>query len=53
MKPEDIPELEEGFDSRIKFPVENPLDPLPVNEDPDVEELDDDETEVRSSLMSY
>lgn len=46
MKLEDVPELEEGFDSRIRFPVEgDPPVALVSNEE---FELDDDETEVCS-----
>ena len=56
LAPEDIPALEEGFDSRLKFPTGIADDGVGVVDDTpssevfhrnDAEEDDDDETEVR------
>ncbi|XP_067933010.1 zinc finger protein ZFAT-like [Watersipora subatra] len=44
LKPEEIPELE-GFDSRTRFPVENPLSPVPAKAADDSSVSDDDDTE--------
>lgn len=46
LKPEDIPELEEGFDSRKKFPVAGS-----VISEINVPEVDADETEVCSKVI--
>lgn len=48
LKPDQIPELEEGFDSRIRFPVSHPVDTNSTSllDSQPADVSDDDETEV-------
>lgn len=53
VKPEDIPELEDGFDSRIKYPIKEPRRSADVAKVVSEENVDHDETEVAASILYF